>query len=769
MNNDFVDILLIEDNPGDARLIDIYLQEQSRRERYRIANTKRLSDALDLLNKQSFNIILLDLSLPDSSGLDTFKKVHSAYPWMPVVVLTGLDDEEVGVNTVKMGAQDFLVKNQLDGALLHRSLRYAIERKHEEDKLRESEERFHNTFEYANVGMCLSNLEGKFIEVNRSLCDLFGYTEEELLNKSCEEISHPKDLETDLANRNRIISGEIHSFQIEKRYFHRTGNIIWALLNISSVTNEKGDIKYFISQVQDITERKKAEKELEIRAEQQAVIADLGMHALQEDNLDILIDKVIKKTTDTLHVNYSKVLELSEDSNYLYFITGKGWENGTVKKARIGVGTLSHSGYALLKQKPIIVKDYDKENRFNSSQLLKDHKVKSGVCVIIPGPDKPYGVLGVHTSEKRHFSKDDINFIQASANLMGGAIERKEAEQSLAANEQRYRTLFHGATDEVWLYHITEDGEPSNFLEINDATCELLGYTREELLKMTIYDIIDPDTVDLTQTFKELFSRKEIRRESNHITKDGRKIPVELNAHLFELNGQKTVLSISRDVTDRRTLEKEILSISEKERQRIGQDLHDGLGQMLTGIGLITKNLARKLEANKLPVAKEVKEIADLIQDADEQARGLARGLMPVNLEANGLSAALQQLATKAERMFNITCTFKGVGTSLVHNNTIAMHLYRIAQEAISNAVKHGKATNVTIFLTSNEKYVRIRIQDNGLGFQDDIGNSQGMGVRIMNYRATMIGGNLNIRRNHNGGTIITCTIPVSDIIQQEF
>ncbi|HKJ32550.1 MAG TPA: PAS domain S-box protein [Balneolales bacterium] len=767
MSSNYDNILLIEDNPGDARLIEVYLNEHAHVGDYEITNVKRLSEGLELLNQHPFNIILLDLSLPDSQGLSTFKKIHTNYPWIPVVVLTGLNDEDIGVNAVKMGAQDFLIKNQLNGTLLNRAIRYAIERKNEEHKLRESEQRFHSTFEYANVGMCLSDLNGKFIEVNRSLCELFGYTEDELLHKSCEEISYPEDLEVDFANRHRMLAGKINSFQMEKRYFHKSGNIIWALLNVSAVTDEKDEIKYFISQIQDITQRKRAEKELESRAKQQAVIAELGIYALEEKNLSTLINEVAKKITDTLHVGYSKVLELSENGKCLRLVDGVGWDPSILGKMKLGIGDASHSGYALLKQKPIIVKDYQKERRFENSVLINQYDLKSGIAVIIQGSQKPYGILGVHTCKYRKFSKDDINFVQACANLLGGAIERKKTEDHLAANEQRYRTLFHGATDEVWLYHVKDDGEPTNFIEINNATCELLGYTREELLNMSIYDIIDLDTIDLTQTIKELFTNKEIRRDSFHITKSGNKIPVEFTSHLFRLNGQDTVLTISRNITDRRWLEQEILSISEKERQRIGQDLHDGLGQMLTGIGLITKNLARKLEANKMPVAEEVKEIGNLIQEADEQARGLARGLMPVNLEANGLSTALQQLVTKAERIFNITCTFKNVGTTLVHNNTLAMHLYRIAQEAISNAVKHGKANNVTVFLTSNEKYVRLRIQDNGVGFPEETEISQGMGVRIMHYRANMIGGNLNIRKNHLGGTIITCTIPVSDIMQE--
>ncbi len=297
---------------------------------------------------------------------------------------------------------------------------------------------------------------------------------------------------------------------------------------------------------------------------------------------------------------------------------------------------------------------------------------------------------------------------------------------------------------------------------MNDYTCKLLGYSHSELLKMNIYDIIDVEKVDTTSCFNQLFENQELVMECSHITKDGYTFPVEVNAHLFYLNGDPTVLLIGRDITERIKLEQEILSISEQERRRIGQDLHDGLGQMLTGIGLITKNLASKLSSNRLPGSEDLEEIVSLIQEADQQARGLARGLVPVDLEANGLITALKQLTEEIERLFNIKCTFESTGTPLVYDNIRALHLYRIAQESISNAIKHGHSTRVSIYLTKNGNYIILRITDNGIGYENNTNKDQGMGVRIMHYRARILAGALNIRKTPRGGTIVSCTVPIS-------
>ena len=217
---------------------------------------------------------------------------------------------------------------------------------------------------------------------------------------------------------------------------------------------------------------------------------------------------------------------------------------------------------------------------------------------------------------------------------------------------------------------------------------------------------------------------------------------------------------VVRDVTERRRLEQEILRISEQERRRIGQDLHDELGQMLTGIGLINQNLARTFEAQGHPGAEEISEVTDLIKKADQHARTLARGLIPVDLEAAGLSSALQRLAFNAERLFNIRCTFDETGAVLIHDNSVATHLYRIAQEGVSNAVRHGKAKRIKISLASGNGRLRLRLQDDGVGFPDQLDKEgPGMGVRIMHYRARIIGATLEIGKRLAGGTRITCTL----------
>jgi PAS domain S-box-containing protein len=220
------------------------------------------------------------------------------------------------------------------------------------------------------------------------------------------------------------------------------------------------------------------------------------------------------------------------------------------------------------------------------------------------------------------------------------------------------------------------------------------------------------------------------------------------------------VVCVSEDITERKAAEKAIVEISGRERQRMGQDLHDGVCQQLTGISYMVKALEQRLESNAASESKTASQIGQLIKQAIEQTRSLARGLFPVELESNGLMGALQELAVHTERMFNITCTYVCDYPILLENHDAAMHLYRISQEAITNAVTHGKATQVVIHLFEVDGTVHLQIRNNGESLPESLDRGHGMGLRIMGYRARVIGATLSIQMDGNGGTLVTCSYP---------
>jgi len=206
-------------------------------------------------------------------------------------------------------------------------------------------------------------------------------------------------------------------------------------------------------------------------------------------------------------------------------------------------------------------------------------------------------------------------------------------------------------------------------------------------------------------------------------------------------------------------LEREIIDISEREQQRIGRDLHDGVCQYLAAIGFSAAILSRDLERESSIRSHKAGEIANLLQDALKRTRDLARGLSPVDRDEGGLESALNELASSTSRLSGISCSFICVGQVEIRDNARAVHLFRIAQEALNNAIKHGRPKAVVVALEASNRALSLRVSDDGVGFDPSGSERKGMGLNIMRYRARMLAGTLEIQSNSPVGTMVTCTI----------
>jgi PAS domain S-box-containing protein len=232
----------------------------------------------------------------------------------------------------------------------------------------------------------------------------------------------------------------------------------------------------------------------------------------------------------------------------------------------------------------------------------------------------------------------------------------------------------------------------------------------------------------------------------------------ENRAVLVRDDGIASGISISmRDITERKRLEQEILDVSGRERQSIGRDLHDGLGQELTGVALMLRGLSSRIQQRCPDVVEHVNEIVGHLNQSIETARSLARGLLPVRTETGGLCAALLALAARSRDLYGLEVTFNSeVCPEFVFTETDASHLYRITQEALTNASRHGHASLVDISLIAKDDGFTLRITDNGGGFVRAAPSAPGMGLKIMKYRADMIGAKFEIAANMPRGAVVT-------------
>ena len=227
----------------------------------------------------------------------------------------------------------------------------------------------------------------------------------------------------------------------------------------------------------------------------------------------------------------------------------------------------------------------------------------------------------------------------------------------------------------------------------------------------------------------------------------------------LDVDGSRLVLQLGIDVTERKLLEKEVLEISEMERQRIGRDLHDTVGQNLTGAAFLCEALEGKLTARRAEEAAQAAKIKGLLNRTVAEARSIARGLCPVAGHENGLATAIEELASNVRSVYGTACSAECDPGVVVRDTVVASHLYRIAQEAVNNAIKHGKARNIGIHLTGGDGELALVVSDDGLGVPDELDEVRGMGLRIMKYRAEMIAGALAIRSRPGGGTVVACRL----------
>ncbi len=347
------------------------------------------------------------------------------------------------------------------------------------------------------------------------------------------------------------------------------------------------------------------------------------------------------------------------------------------------------------------------------------------------------------------------------AGILSSAAVLDAVEAMLQRSEAQSRAIVETTVDAV----VTID-EERRILSFNGAAERIFGYRERDVLGRNVSLLMPEPYKAEHDGYVERYLATGVPhiiglgREVTGLRQNGEVFPMELAVSEVVLPEQRLFTGIVRDISDRRQLEQEVLRISDMERRRIGQDLHDGLGQMLTGIGLITGGLARRARQEAPALADDLDEIVGLVREADALARGLARGLVPVDLEQGGLVGALERMVEGVRRMFDVTVRLHVQGSQPLDDPTVAMHLYRIAQEAVSNAARHSGASRISVLLVRGAEQVRLRIRDDGRGLPPDLAQRphSGMGLRIMHYRARIVGASLEVTGAPEGGTVILCT-----------
>jgi PAS domain S-box-containing protein len=344
------------------------------------------------------------------------------------------------------------------------------------------------------------------------------------------------------------------------------------------------------------------------------------------------------------------------------------------------------------------------------------------------------------------------------------AMERCKTETALRESLQRRNVLERVVNNSPAIAFVWRlaDNWPVEFVSENIRS---FGYAPEDFYsdRLRFADIVYPEDLSRIESEVTEYAAQELdyfTQEYRIVTRQGdvrwvddwtwgRKDSVG-DASFFE--------GVLLDVTERRRLEAAVLDVSSREQQRIGQDLHDSLGQLLTGIAFKCKALQQQLSDDSSVQVESAAFIGKLVNEAITRAQGLAKGLYPVGLDKDGLMPALEGLARNIEKMFALTCRVRNEAGAVVFDIKTATQLYWIAHEAIANAVKHADATRIDIWLGCRDQTCWMRVQDNGSGFKSTDARPEGMGLHIMRSRANVLGGVLDIQALPKGGTAVICT-----------
>ena len=333
-------------------------------------------------------------------------------------------------------------------------------------------------------------------------------------------------------------------------------------------------------------------------------------------------------------------------------------------------------------------------------------------------------------------------------------------DESLREDVRKLRALLSAAVDAI----ITID-DHGIIAGVNPATLSIFGYTEEELVGHNV-SILMPEPYHsehdhFLSRYRKTGEKKVIGigREVTARRKDGSTFPAELSVGEF-FDGDGTMFTgILHDISRRRELENHLAEARIEEQQRIAQELHDGLGGQMTGIALLLQAMKKRLEAEGSPYVLEVAELGRHIDDAHAQLRSISSGLSPVEVLPEGLSQALMALAHKTDQAATVRCTFESDGVD-VHQPNVAMQLYRIAQEAVSNAIRHGHPDQIAIRLERDNDHVVLTISNDGKPIQHLSDTGQGMGIRTMKHRSDMMSGTLRVAPAEGGGTVVSCRVP---------
>ena len=633
------------------------------------------------------------------------------------------------------------------------------ERKLAERALRESEAKYRAIGESLDYGVWICDAEGRNTYVSDSLLNLVGYTQEQFADDGWRGVVHPEEADAAVAAwRECVRTGG----QWEREFQFRGVDGAWHCIlgRGAQVRDDEGNLCGWAGINVDITKLKETERALrESEARYRAIgeSVNYGVWICEPDGRNTYASDAFLKLVGMTQAQCSNC----------------GW--GDVLHPDEIESTVQAWKECVRSGGP-----WDREHRFKGVDGQLHHVLARG-SQIKDADGKVLGWAGINL---------DINKL-------------KRTEEALAQSEAHLRNVL----DSIFAF-VGVMGTDGTMLEINRAVLDVSAISPDEVVGRKFWNCMwwtySPEVQTQIQKAVEKAAAGEVPRfDVQGEIAGGQFLWVDLTiapmrdaegrvTHIIpsavditeRKRGEQLILDLNTDLENRvaqrteelrkaneellqqfaaiRRFEEEIVQVTKREQVRIGQDLHDDLGQQLAGIWCFMRVVEKNLARQHSPEATNAATISEMLEKSLATTRSLAHGLLPVPAEQHGLMSALTSIASRLSDIFNIHCKLECPVPVLLDDNTQATHLYRIAQESISNAVKHGRARNVTIGLSSDEHEVKLIVRNDGDPLPDGDCENDGMGLRIMRYRAGIIGGTLRIENTTDGQVSVACSLPIS-------
>ena len=640
-------------------------------------------------------------------------------------------------------------------------------RKQAEESLREERDFVAAVLDIAGGLVIVLDNAGRIVRFNRACERLSGYESGEVLGKPIWDfLLSPEELAAVQKVFRKLQVDQMPSHH-ENHWLTKAGERRFIAWSNTALKMGDGTVKHIIGTGVDITERKREELRRTVLYETSRVLATAG-------SLAEAAPQILQTLAKTLHWDVGEFWEAQGEPKVLRMVhvwSSPGRKLAVFVKQSLKLSFSMCDGLpamVLSSQQPQWIQEISQCPHFDRKSEASQAGLRSAAAFPIRLHGQPLGVMAFLTLNPTAPDQDLLQLFAALGNQIGQFMERKKAEEALREANEFGQQVMNGAQAGI----VVCDRE-GRFSVWNSFMERLTGYRAAEVLGRNALEVFPfLREQDFGKLFKralagEIFETADLpfnlRRKGKKAWVVGRFAPCR-NAE-NEIVG---VIVAIRDITERRRLEAELLNISDREQRRIGHDLHDGLGQQLTGLEMKSFRLMEDLAGEDFAaLRKELQELASQMNRALRECitvtRSLAHGLAPVVFRNEGLTGALQRLAQDTSLPGKVVCRFISTVPVALNNDQAAGHLYRIAQEAVNNALKHARTRRITIHLGREEGLLRLQIKDDGRGLPKMRKARAGMGLDVMRHRAHVIGAALEIESKPGRGVSVTCTLPMEE------